>query len=139
MVWSKIDKYYSNKTIGKNFLKYVTFFTWLFNTIWSNLTWTGPVKPRVWTERIKSYFSRLITPSLTVVWSLSGRRPLVCIWQPLVYDAKSLSGNFYYGKKIEQRVCLKFCVSNGITATESLKMLQKCFREFTLSRTQVFE
>ena len=42
-------------------------------------------------------------------------------------------------KKIEQRVCLKFCVSNGITATESLKMLQKCFGESTLSRTQVFE
>ena len=42
-------------------------------------------------------------------------------------------------KKIEQRVCLKFCVSNGITATESLKMLQKCFGESTLSRTQTFE
>ena len=63
----------------------------------------------------------------------------MCVWQPLVYDAKSLSGNFYYGKKIEQRVCLKFFVSNGITATESLKMLQKCFWESTLSRTQVFE
>ena len=42
-------------------------------------------------------------------------------------------------KAIEQRVCLKFCVSNGIAATESLKMLQKCFGESTLSRTQVFE
>ena len=42
-------------------------------------------------------------------------------------------------KKTEQRVCLKFYVSNGITATESLKMLQKCFGESTLSRTQVFE
>ena len=63
----------------------------------------------------------------------------MCIWQPLVYDAKSLSGDFYYGKKIEQRVCMKFCVSNGITAMASLKMLQKCFGESTLSRTQVFE
>ena len=42
-------------------------------------------------------------------------------------------------KKLEQRVCLKFCVANGITATESLKMLQKCFGETTISRTQVFE
>ena len=42
-------------------------------------------------------------------------------------------------KKLEQRVCLKFCVVNGITATESLKMLLKCFGESTLSRTQVFE
>lgn len=63
----------------------------------------------------------------------------MCVWQPFVYDAKSFSGDFYYEKKIEQRVCLKFCVSNGITATESLKMLQKCFGESTLSRTQVFE
>ena len=63
----------------------------------------------------------------------------MCILQPFFYEAKSLSGDFYYRKKIEQRVCLKFCVSNGITATESLKMLQKCFGESTLSRTQVFE
>ena len=41
--------------------------------------------------------------------------------------------------KIERRVCLKFCVSNGIMAMESLKMLQKCFGESTLLRTQVFE
>ena len=60
-------------------------------------------------------------------------------WQPLVYDAKSLSGDFYYEKKNEQRVCLEFCVSNGIKDTESLKMLQKCFGGSILSRTQVFE
>ena len=34
---------------------------------------------------------------------------------------------------------MKFCVSNRITATESLKILQKYFRESTLSRTLVFE
>ena len=45
---------------------------------------------------------------------------------------------FTMGKKIE-RVCLKFCVSNGITDTESLKMFQKYFGESTLSRTQIFE
>ena len=56
-----------------------------------------------------------------------------------VYDVKSLSGDFYNEKKIEQRVCLKFCVCNGITAMESLKMLHKCFGQSTLSRTQVFE
>ena len=63
----------------------------------------------------------------------------MCIWKSLVYDTKSFSSDFYYGKKIKQRVCLKFCVSDGITATESLKMLQKYFGESTLSRTQVFE
>ena len=41
-------------------------------------------------------------------------------------------------KKIEQRVWLTFCVSNEITVTELLKMLQKYFGESTLSRTQVF-
>ena len=50
------------------------------------------------------------------------------VWQFLLWN-----------KKIEQRVCLKFCVSNGITAMESLKMLQKCSGESTLSKTQVFE
>ena len=63
----------------------------------------------------------------------------MCVWQTLVNDAKSLSGDFNYGKKIEQQVCLKFCVSNGIKVTESLKMLQKCFGESTPSRMQVFE
>ena len=67
--------------------------------IWSNLTRTGPVKPRAWTETVKSFPSKLLTPSLTALWSLSGRRPLVCVWQPLVYEAKSLSVDFYYGKK----------------------------------------
>ena len=39
-------------------------------------------------------------------------------------------------KKIEQRVCLTFCVSNRITAMKPLNTLQKCSGE---SRTQVFE
>ena len=34
---------------------------------------------------------------------------------------------------------MKFCVFNGITVAESLRILQKCFGESTLSRTQVFE
>ena len=46
---------------------------------------------------------------------------------------------FITKKKYEQRVCLKLFVSNEITATESLKILQKSFGESTLSRTQVFE
>ena len=34
---------------------------------------------------------------------------------------------------------MKFYVSNGITATELLKILQRCFGESTQSRTQVLE
>ena len=59
----------------------------------------------------------------------------MCVWRPLVHDAKRLSGDFYNGKKIE-RVYLKFCVSNGM---ESSKILQKCFEDSTLLRMQVFE
>ena len=42
-------------------------------------------------------------------------------------------------KNIEQRICLKFCISNGISYAESLKMLQKAYGESTLSKTHAYE
>lgn len=42
-------------------------------------------------------------------------------------------------KNIEQRVCVKFCVANGISCAESLKMLQKAYGESSLSKTRVYE
>ena len=42
-------------------------------------------------------------------------------------------------KNIEQRICLKFCIANGISCAESLKMLQKAYGESTLSKTRVYE
>jgi hypothetical protein len=42
-------------------------------------------------------------------------------------------------KNIEQRVCLKFCIPNGIWCSESLKMLQKAYGESTLSKTCAYE
>ena len=65
--------------------------------------------------------------SISVCLAAIGLRSEKFVWRFLLW------------KKIEQQVCLTFCVSNGITATKSLKMLQKCFRKSTLSRTQVFE
>ena len=88
---------------------------------------------------VKSFFSGLVTLFFDSRVKFERETCIGCVWQPLVYDAKSLSGHFYYGKKIEQRVCLKFCVSNESTATKSLKILQKYFGESTLSRMQVFE
>jgi hypothetical protein len=41
--------------------------------------------------------------------------------------------------KIEQHVCIKFCVKLGKSATETLKMLREAFGEHSLSRTAVFE
>jgi hypothetical protein len=40
--------------------------------------------------------------------------------------------------KIEQGVCIKFCVKLGKSATESLEMLREAFGEHSLSRTAVF-
>lgn len=42
-------------------------------------------------------------------------------------------------KTIEQRVCVKFCVANGISCAESLKMLEKCYGESVLSKTRTYE
>jgi hypothetical protein len=43
-----------------------------------------------------------------------------------------------YGK-IEQHVCIKFCVKLGKSATRTLEMLCEAFGEHSLSRTVVFE
>ena len=42
-------------------------------------------------------------------------------------------------KNIEQRLCLKFCIANGISCAESLKILQKSYGGSTLSRTRAYE
>uniref|UniRef100_A0A2H1WM79 SFRICE_031170 n=1 Tax=Spodoptera frugiperda TaxID=7108 RepID=A0A2H1WM79_SPOFR len=47
--------------------------------------------------------------------------------------------NFIMDKNIEQRVCLKFCIANGISYSESLKMIQKAYGESTLSKTRAYE
>jgi hypothetical protein len=41
--------------------------------------------------------------------------------------------------KIEQCVCIKFCVKLGKSATETLQMLHETFGEHSLSQTAVFE
>jgi hypothetical protein len=41
--------------------------------------------------------------------------------------------------KIEQRVCTKFCVKLGKSATETLEILRETFGEHSLSRTAISE
>jgi hypothetical protein len=41
--------------------------------------------------------------------------------------------------KIEQYVCIKFCVKLGKSATETLEMLREAYGEHSLSQTAVFE
>ncbi len=49
---------------------------------------------------------------------------LAFFWHYL-YQSTAGSAIFTMDKNIEQRICLKFCVLNGISYAESLKMLQK--------------
>ena len=57
-----------------------------------------------------------------------------------VLDVVSLSqvcfAIFPMDKNIEQRICFKFCIANGILCAESLKILQKAYGESTLSKTR---
>jgi hypothetical protein len=41
--------------------------------------------------------------------------------------------------KIEEHVCIKFCVKLGKSASETPEMLREAFGEHSLSRTAVFE
>ena len=60
-----------------------------------------------------------------------------------VLDVVSLSqvcfAIFSMDKNIEQKICLKFCIANGISCAESLKMLQKDNGESTLSKRRAYE
>ena len=46
---------------------------------------------------------------------------------------------FPMDKNIEQRICLKFSIANGISCAESLEILQKAYDESTLSKTRACE
>jgi hypothetical protein len=41
--------------------------------------------------------------------------------------------------KIEQHVCIKFCLKLGKSTTETLEMLRDAFGEHSLSQTAAFE
>ena len=42
-------------------------------------------------------------------------------------------------KNIEQRICLKFCIANGISCAESLKMFQKAYGDSNLFEKRAYE
>lgn len=51
----------------------------------------------------------------------------------------SVFGDFLFGEMSDQRVCLKFCVKNGIKCSEAFKMLKKAFGNNTMSQPRVYE
>ena len=61
----------------------------------------------------------------------------VC-WAAVCLRRQRFVFGFYHRKKFN-RIWLQFCISNGITSTGSLKLLQKYFGESSWSRTQGFE
>ncbi|XP_071649994.1 protein GVQW3-like [Temnothorax longispinosus] len=40
---------------------------------------------------------------------------------------------------LQQRVCIKFCVKNGLNGARTLEMLKKCFGNDTLEKTVVYQ
>ena len=60
-----------------------------------------------------------------------------------VLDVVSLSEVCYaifpMNKNIDRKICLKFCIKNGISWAESLKMLGTAYGESTLSKTRAYE
>ena len=42
-------------------------------------------------------------------------------------------------KNIEQRICIKFCIADGISCAQSLEMLQKAYGESTLLKRRAYE
>lgn len=48
------------------------------------------------------------------------------------------SAIFTMNPKLEQRICVKFCVANGITAAETLRMLKNAFGEDAMSQNRTF-
>ena len=49
------------------------------------------------------------------------------------------SANFTMEKIVDQRVCLKFCLTNKFSSADSLKMLKKAFGDNCMSKTQAYD
>jgi len=58
------------------------------------------------------------------------------IYQNFVYLKLAI---FKMNVKEEQRICIKFCVKNGISATKTLEMLSNAFVDIMISRTTILE
>lgn len=74
---------------------------------------------------------------VTKLAQLSAICLLVCL--QCVSSSQVFFANVTIDKNIEQRIYLKFCIANGNSCAEPLKMLQKAYIESTLSRARAYE
>ena len=90
---------------------------------------------------VKNLFDTKLAPlSSILTWSSSAICHLVCSQcSMLSVYLKCVSRFFQWRRNIEQRICLKFCIVNGISCAESLKILQKAYGESTLSKTRTYD
>ncbi|CAI6344606.1 unnamed protein product [Macrosiphum euphorbiae] len=54
-------------------------------------------------------------------------------------DTFNVCAVFVMSNKLEQRVCIKFCVKLGKSATETFEMIKKAFEDEAMSRSKTFE
>ena len=47
--------------------------------------------------------------------------------------------SFLLSKKMDQRICIKFCVKNGIKCSKTLEMLKVAYGECTVSQKSVYK
>lgn len=97
-------------------------FIWYLYTIWSKFTRTGSFKLSYKTETIK-LFSDWYNNFLVRVF---------------VYDARSVSGDFYYGKEIKQWVWFKFWFNISYRWTQHIlaKIIIRVWSVSLLDRTK---
>lgn len=63
----------------------------------------------------------------------------MCVNINLQVYKKVFAAIFIMSDYIGQRYCIKFCVKNGFSPTETFKMLEKCFGDECISRTTFFD
>ncbi|CAI6356122.1 unnamed protein product [Macrosiphum euphorbiae] len=54
-------------------------------------------------------------------------------------DTFNVCAVFVMSNKLEQSVCIKFCVKLGKSATETFEIIKKAFEDEAMSRSKTFE